>query len=519
MGNGAVKTIVLLMVLVVLSFVVGAQVSDGMKNSLGAFVLIGVIGLGFVLLLLGERSMMLLLALPCIFYDFYVLPFLSSYRFYPFNYVFPGVIFAYAVLMWVMRYVRFRWRGVLVLDVLVCIITLYYIGNYIAYPTAVNAMSVNAEYVGGREYIWLALALIYYVSVSSVAFPAKSVPKLIRRVFFLSVWGHVLFAVALLASGQLGTMVRNAAAGDGVRFTLFDYVAPLCTYYCYSSAPISRLLCSLRHWSVLSICSLMVLLGGRREIFLAMALAVAFLAFLKREFSVILVVVLFLYAGLWSLSSQHVLLNAPHSVQRVLSVVPGMEISRSIEQGTQGSSETRKEIWRYGLDPRTGFIKNYIWGDGFRTETAYLQRSSVGAMRALSQGRSVYAGERQAYVFARGGLWHNGFIYTIHHTGVVGLVLVICFFIVGMVMIYAVSCAYAGTQYYPAIMAMSLPWAAVALSYAWGSGDLSYFFSAWTFLGIIKLLYCAARERGLLRPLFQRDQYVPMTIRDIESAA
>lgn len=517
MGGNAVKSIVLLMVLVVLSFVVGAQVSDSMSDSYGAFVLIGMIALGFVMLLLGEKSMALLIILPCALYDIYAFPGLSGLRSQPVPFVFSTAIAMYALLLWIMRYVHFRWRGMLILDVLVFILTIYFIGNYIAYPTAIAAFTEDAEYVGGKEYMWLALGLVYYIMVSAVDFPAQTLPKLIHRVFWACVGVHVLYLVGAAAMGRLGSMLSTAASGDAVRFTFFNYIVPLGIYYFYASGPLGRIVVSLRSWFFLGGSSFMLLMGGRREIFLATGLAVAFMAFLKREFSCILLIVLMLYGGLFVLSSQHVLLTAPHSVQRVLSVVPGMEISRTIAQGTKGSSDTRREVWKYGLDPRTGFIKNYIWGDGFRMSLAYISRSQTAVMRRASEGLNILGDERQAYVFARGGLWHNGFLATVHHTGIIGLAIVICFFIVGAVMICAISRAYWGNRYYPAIMAMVMPWMAFALSYSWGSSDLCGFFGCWVFLGIIKLMYCAAREQGLLRPLFLREQYVPMTIRELET--
>lgn len=507
MGGGAVKTIVLLMVLVVLSVLVGAQVSDSMKESMGAFAIIAMICIAFGMLLMGAKSWYLLYLVPAFLYQASTDAF--GIRHVPFMFAAAGAIFAYGILLWAMGYIRFRWRGFLGLDLLVVCVVLLMVWSFIQYPVSIQAFNPDAEYVGGSEYIWLIVSLLYYIALSAMSGHQGDILKLTRLSFY------ALCAGCALNMMYYAVKIMRASGYGPERFSFFNIIAPALLFYVYCSAPFPKLISSPKKM-IAGIAALIgIFLGGRREILLGTGEALIFSSFLKKELMFVVVSGILFYGAAVLLGGMHVWHRAPISIQRVMAVLPGVSVSQSVVRGTTGSSNTRLEIWALGMDPRTGLIKNYIYGDGFQTETASVRRKEIGFMRA---GKRQH-GKEWSRSLAESGNWHNGWLVTVHRLGLIGLVVVNLVFVCGLVMLAKVSNAYRTRKEYPFIMALCLPFAQSALSFVWGTQTLMHFFFDFYSLGLIKVLYCTAREEGRLRPLFLRERYVPMTIREIEGTA
>lgn len=509
MGNGAVKTTIMLMVLVVLSVLIGAQISDSMKDSMGAFVLIAFIVVSFGMLWMGTRSWQLLYFLPAFLTNVPIGPASAGLHGMPFEFAAAAAVLGYGLLLWVMGYIKFRWRGHLGLDFLVVCVILLFVRTYIRYPVSIYSLDPDAEYVGGKEYIWLLTTVLYYIALSSMSGTREETLRVIKLSFYALCLGQMLYIV-YGAKNLLHFGIR-----DDQRYGFFNILGAATIFYVYCSAPIAKLLTSPRKLGMGLLALAGILLGGRREIMANVGEALIFASLLKKEILVFIVTGLLVYGGVFLLGEQHAWNNAPHAAQRVVSLFPGVNVPQSVKRGTEDSNQTRRMIWQLGMDPRTGFIKDYIWGDGFRASVAAINRGKIAAMRRTLD-RSGWAIPRFA---AAAGNWHNGWLTTVHRLGIVGLVLLNIVFVCGLVMLAQVSNAYKGRAEYPFYMALCLPFAQTALSYAWGTQTLLHYFASFQALGIIKVLYCIAREEGRLRPLFHREQYIPMTIRDIQSAA
>lgn len=508
MGNGAVKTIVMLMVLVVLSVLIGAQISDSMKDSIGAFALIAFICVAFGMLWMGKKCWQLLYFLPAFLINAPLLGETAGVHNLPLEYAAAAVVFVYGLLMWVMGYIQLRWRAHLFLDLLIVCLVIMFIWSYLQYPVSIMVLDPDAEYVGGKEYVWMLTALLYYIALSSMSGPREETLRVIKLSFYVLCAGQLLYCVyGCVSIGSIGGLLN-------FRLSFFCTLASALLFYIYCSAPVSQVLRSSRNVVVGIFSMAALLLGGRRETFINAGEALIFASLLKKELTAFVVMGGLLYGMAFILGEQHVWDNAPSSVQRVLVVLPGVNLPGSVRHSTEGSSETRRMVWRLGLDPRTGYIKDYIWGDGFQTKMSEMRRGQIARMRGV-QDKSAWGFARS---LAASGNWHNGWLVVVHKLGIVGLVLVNSIFLCGMVMTAQVSRAYRRRAEYPFYMALCLPVAQTALSFAWGTQTFLHFFNIFQALGIIKILYCIAREEGTLRPLFYREPYVPMTIRELENA-
>lgn len=238
---------------------------------------------------------------------------------------------------------------------------------------------------------------------------------------------------------------------------------------------------------------------------------IAILAFLKKEVSVMVVCCSFLYAGVFALSATGSFEDAPYGMQRVLSSVPGVKVSAQADEDTTQSSAIRIRMWKNALDPRTGMIRDYIWGDGFQTSLASISRDNVARMR---KGHL----DQQEYMERRGS-WHNGWITIIHRMGIMGLILIHVYYIVAFVCFFRVSRVLLkvkdGIYAYCSITGF--------LPLAFGSSFMVYtlvdHFRAVTSIALMKLLFCLLQEHALLPPLFSNRQYVPMIIREQAAGA
>lgn len=500
MGNNAVKNIVLIMVLLVFSVLIGSQISDSIKASFNAFAIIAVVAVAFGMLLMGKRSWYLMYYFPP---ALVCLPIYRSSM--PFGYALSLVVFVFGVLMSLVRIIKLKWRTHIVSDLLVLCMVCVCVWNYIQHPVSIQALDPDAEYVGGKEFLWGILAVGYYIAMSSMSGSAEEIVRAVRRSFYALCIGQGI--EMLFAFKQIGFSF-------GARYEVFGFLACPLLYFVFCSASTWQLLRSPKYIALGLFSLFLILLNGRREVFGYAGETIGFASLLKRELLGLAACGLIVYAGFFALGEAGVLKAAPYSLQRVLTILPGVKVGAGAQRDTEGSSSTRRMVWAYAFDTRYGRIRDYVWGDGFQASTKEMERENVAAMR----GQRQKTAQDFAYSMASGvNVWHNGWLNTLKALGFVGLTVVNLIFICGMVMLAQVSAAYRGTRDYPYLMAMCLVFAQFALSYMWGTQTLVHFFQTFQQLALIKLLYCAAREQGRMIPLIQRRRYVPMMIRETQA--
>lgn len=505
MAGNAVKSIVLLMVLVVLSAIIGSQFSSDLSQSYGAFyVIVGVVTL-FGLLILGEKCWWLVYILPAMLQG---LPF---YRESPVAFALTNGLLVCCALMWCLGHVKFSWHSAPLLDLPVLVLFGFFLVSYIRFPVSLNALGLDVDYVGGKEYVWCVCAMLHYVAISTLTPHSAPVPKVLK-------WSMLLLLMMQIPYCLKEFVSRSALSeefGVGARYSMYYYAGSTLIYFTYSKYPFSKIVGSLKSLSILVVGLVLLMFTGGRESMLRAASATAFLAFLKKELTVAVLIGGVLYAFAFLMGAQHMWEEAPYSVQRVLTMLPGVEVSRAAAHETSGSSETRRIIWSLGLDPHSGLIRDYVWGDGFQLSTAVMRRAAVAEMRGTTLAKTAANKDfAWAYQLASGNSWHNGWLTAIKRIGLMGLASVNLMFICGLIGLVKVSNAYRGIAEYPYLISMCLPFASIALTFVIGTQTFIQVFETLLPLGYIKLLYCLAREQGKIRPLFVRSAYVPLVIRE-----
>lgn len=513
MGNDAVKTIVLAMVLVVLSVLVGAQISDGLRGSFGAFATIGGVVALFLMLLLGKNSWQLIFLAPPV-----ITAILSISRFalpMPVNALVIIMVGGYWLLMWVMGYVKFHWRSLPVVDWFIVAISLYTIANFYRYPVSINALGAGGDMVGGKDYFICFVSVLSYIVLSALPWRLETLLKCVKWSFYLGLaLGSVTSVYSMLCPGAEAVGEEAIGAGEVLEHGRFAYfVAPgmmVLTYF-YFRYPFVAIMTSLRRLlgSLLGVCCVMV--SGWRTRMVLMFVQIAFIALAKREMTVLLLIGMAIYTGLFGLGSMGALESAPYGLQRVLTAVPGIDVSKKAMTDATGSSDIRVKMWKNALDPRTGLIKDYIWGDGFQTSLSEIMRDTTFRMRKGQLNDLIHQDHMQRY-----GSWHNGWITYLHRLGIVGLVLLQTFMLVSVAYLFHLTKALVRIPdgvyaYIPMCEFLGVAMTSSFLVWTVGSA-----FRIITQVALVKVFYCLLQERGMLKPMFVPTQYVPMTIREME---
>lgn len=426
----------------------------------------------------------------------------------PGGFLVAGGVLAYWVVMRVMGYVQFQWRTLWILDILTAVLLLYFVVSFANHPVAINALGVDAEYVGGKEYVWAILAPIYYVALSSIPCTYEGLYKVLRWSFWLllaaSVFAVVMGMMGLAQSGDTGEAITNS------RFSMFAGVGTLCFYILFSKKSIPQVLASPKLLLVAFLCVVAVVISGWREKLLMFCTSAMALFVIKRELIYMVVISVLAYGMLLYLSHEKIVEeHFPFGMQRTLSMVPGVKIKDDVRRETEHSSEWRKVMWRWALDPRTGYIRDYVWGDGFGQSVAELNRYSTSLMRG-----TVMFGDQDD--FARTGTWHNGPIMTIHRLGLVGLGIFTVIFLYGIFLVGRVCRAYRGTPMFLLAMVFLLDFYGEIAHFYISAGTIRRFLDVYIYLGLAKVLYCIGREEGLIIPMVSSSRYKPILISEQE---
>ena len=497
MNATAIRNVIVAIVLVLFCILVGSYAAEDKEVSV--FMVASIVGLIFMVVL-GRRSWVLLYLLPPIII---FLPLGVLHRL-PGGFLIAGGVLVYWSLMWIMGYVQFKWRALPALDVIVLVLFLYYALTFYWHPVSINVLGIDAEYVGGKEYVWCVLAVVYYVTLSSIPCSYDALYGVLRKAMYL-VLGVTVF---LTVSGLFG-MVSVGDVGEKVgntRFSLFSELGVVVFLIAFSKKSFREIMASPKYLAIMMFCCVAVVISGWREklvMFGAIGLA---LCYIKRELAYIIIFGIAAYGSLLYLSEEKVVEeHFPFGMQRTLSIFPGVHIKDEVLRGTENSSEWRKEMWRWALDPRTGYIEDYIWGDGFGQAVSDLNRYHISLMRGTTT-----VGHQEDY--ASSGVWHNGPITAVHRTGIVGLALITIVFMYGAFLIARVCRAYRGTPMFMlAALFLCRFYGDIAHFYI-SAGTIHKFFDDFVYLSLAKVMYCIGREEGIIVPVFSKGRYNPMLI-------
>lgn len=504
MNATVIRNAIVAIFMALLCILVGSYAAE--DKNIPIFMLAGILGLIFMLVM-GRKSWMLLYFLPPL------IPFLplGILERLPAAFLVAGFVLAYWAVMWIMGYVRFKWRWLPAMDLLALIVFVYYLLTFYWHPVSINSLGIDAEYVGGKEYIWFLLAYVYYVTISCIPCTYDDLYGVLRKTLYVmvgvSIFSSLLSVFGIMSAGGLqgvGEEMGNS------RFSMFSALGVLLFLIVFSKKPFHEILTSPKAILALMFCCAAVVISGWREKLVSFGILVFALCYIKREMVYLIFLVAMAYGSLLYLSEEKVVKDYfPYGMQRTLSVFPGVEIKEEVRSETEHSSEWRKVMWRWALDPRTGYIKDYIWGDGFGQAVSELNRYNVSLMRGTTR-----FGDQED--FAQAGVWHNGAIVALHRTGIVGLALIVIMDLYVMFMIVRVCRAYRGTpMFLLSVVFLCSFFGDAALCFI-SAGGITHFFTGFVCFGLTKVLYCAGREEGIIVPVFSQGRYKPMLIAEAQ---
>lgn len=505
MENGNVKNIVLIAVVVIFSFFVGSLSVDGLKTALMP---IAVIGGAFFMLYLGKNSKFLIFYFP-LFANY--LPFNMG----PLGWTCPVAagVFIYWIFLRFLGHVRMEWVGHPACDTIIGIFFVYMCICFYRNPVAIKALGLDLDMMGGLDYVGWLLGTIAYVGISLIPFDWEELCKIVKRTIYillaLSCYG-ILLKLTGKGGGTAGGESGLGEEAQNSRFTLFSGLGSALFSLIYMVNPLRKLLTSPGKIIVMLLCLLAVFLSGWRGTIIGFACIVFFLAFLKRELSFILFIGGLIYGGLLFLSSEHALENLPFGIQRSLCAIPGVHVSKRVEADATGSSDWRKEMWVWALDPRTHYIKDYVWGDGPGISESKNKRFRTAVLRRKASG-----GDNRH--FAATGVWHSGWISFMHRYGIIGLVLSAIYFTIYFLIAFLLCLKYRSTQYFPYMVIYCSGALPGVILYYLSAGSPIQVFTGFPIFAIFKQLYIRAREIGRDDSFFRSEPYTPLMIQDIQA--
>lgn len=501
MGSDLIRKLIVILLMAALAFMVGSNAADGRLRD--AILPATCIAGGFVFLYLGRRCWWLIFLVPAL-HSF--LP-IQSIAGLPLAQLVTACVFVYWLLMSTMGYVTIKWRSLIWLDIPVFAFFLYFAYTYYLHPVSIGMLGGwDDGEVGGKDYVFMLLAATTYCAISLIPCSLSQLCRVVKW----TLWASVVLTLVNTVKG--GAQMGASGIAEGAaksRFGLFSglgSIGMMCL--CGWNSPL-RILCSPVKVLLSLILVFFVAMSGWREVLLSFGCFLFLWALAYRQLYVLVSFSTTALAGLYFLSSQDILLQAPFGVQRVLTPFPGLKLKKEIVEGARHSTEWRKEMWRWALNPRMGYIKDYVWGDGFGISTKDLRLTTI------NMGRGKMGGGNQEF-FAETGTWHSGFILTIHRLGYVGLVFNALWCLASLGVVFRLCCQLAGKKEFPyALYATGSYLGTVVLFYI-SAGTYPAFFSSTVTIAIAKVFYVEALKEGLIPHLFTRKTYVPFMMRDEE---
>lgn len=486
--------------LMVLAFVVGTLVAGNAKE---AFLFVSAVAGLFIVIALGRRCWWLIFLAPPLL-SLVPLGIVSKL---PMAFAAATGIMLYWVLLSMTGAARLCWRSLGWADFMVLLLACLFAYSYYRHPVVMGFLGGKDGVAGGSTYIWCIFGILYYVTLSSIPCSRKDLDPVLHWAVWISAISAVLSSLwEVLGVGGSGEELRSEMTDT--RFSLFVGLGQVIILLIVCRYKLWRILVSPLLLGAVLLGLAMVFLSGFREKLVCTAVLVIYVAVIRREFITVTLLAAATYALLIFMSSTQLILSLPFGIQRTLSIVPGVVVSDDVKRGAQHSADWRVEMWGWALDPRTGYIKDYTWGDGFAVDMKMQSRQ----FRMMYRDKMESA-QGDLRFYAKAGQWHSGPISTIHRIGYVGLGIVSIWFLVCLVLVARTCAAYQGTPQQFYYLYYTVPLAELVTKFYASAGGSSFAFQMMTYAALAKQLYVFALEEGRIKPLFSRSSYVPRMLR------
>lgn len=503
MQGAGFKAVIIFLMLSILAFIAGSLAADSASSALVPTLL--VVGV-FFLLYLGKNAWALVFIVPSILS---VLSF-SILQMLPVGHLVSGVVLAYMLLMAIMGHLRLRWNGIFYFDIIFLIFYVYFLYGWVRHPVTLREFTSITDYgydqqLGGSVYIY-AIASIFPFLVSSI------LNQKLEKILFvlkLAFWITMIFSVFSMLKNYGALLQKDTAAGEfgESRVKVFFIVGQNIITYLLCQSSFFGILISPWKLMLAAAAAIGVIWSGFRLKLLEVFVNVLWVSFFARQLLMLIFLMLFSWGTIVYLSYETDFDELPATVRRVVTMVPGVEVDAQKVGNANDSIQWRLKMWALAFDPDSGYIEDYIWGDGFGY-SMYRER-----LRFTADAYGLLNVKTDYHHYAFTGGWHNGVVMAIHRTGYVGLVLTLWFITAGLYIVYAVC------KHMPKVKnrSFALFYVVSAVSYAFSllmEHGFNVLFVNFVFnVSIAKLLYCTLRDEGYLVVNKGRKIYVPLLMR------
>lgn len=496
------KSIFVFLLLALLAFVAGSLASDSARDALVPSVI--VLGL-FLLIFLGKNCWWLIMVLPpvLLLLDF---PILQKF---PLPGALAAVILFYWFIMSVLGYAKFTWNGVKWLDISVLVFVSYFLYTWVRHPVTVLSLVSSTDFsdvqIGGVDYFFCIGAIFYYIALSVIPLKIESILKSLKVGFWLSVVASIFMCVKGLTLGN-NVQAELADTVVSARYVSFAPLGMKICYYLFSKYTILGIILSPWKILVLIVGLFGVAVSGYRYYFMELFVFVAVSSYVLKSLLSTLLLGILLWGALIYLSYENILEKLPYGVQRVATAVPCVLQNEKALTDAKGSVDWRIELWEWALDPSKGYIKDYMFGDGFSLSLNDLKQKRV----AIHLGLSAHAAKTS---FAEQGMWHSGYITSIHRIGYVGLWLMIGMMLVLITITFRVVLAlrvYSGREY--AYISMIAIFSCIVGFFAAAGIFKDIFYELVPAAAVVKVMYSIMKREGKNPFLIKKRLYTPLML-------
>lgn len=500
MGTSVVRNLIGILALIILSFLIGITTADNAKSAVIIIIAIaGIIGV----IAMGKNVWMAL---------FLLVPFgqaLPLYSKIPAYFVYVIPVFVYWCILAVLGHVRFTWRKLAGADFCFFLFLAYMMTSIYRFPAidvkTCSFLGINPVYVcTNLEYYLCVFVLVFYVSFSCIPFEKKYLFSVIK-------WGVIVKLVLLFVAACMGMndAMEGASISDTLvhssRLGMFSSFGFHLFVFTYASAPFQKLLQSPKAIAAILFSICLILISGFRNRLGRLGLTFIGVAVIKKEYLGFIAAACLGVCMLSLINSRDTLSQLPRTAQRVLSIIPWMDVNPSVRKGGESSTNWRIVMWQWALDPRTGHIKNYVWGDGCVLRSAQVPRD----MRALARKR-VNQGEQEFEARVRS--WHSGFISVLQELGIVGLGIVILSNLYALITTIRIGSALRKSAHLKYFLVYTYSFLQTYVTFYILPASTHYFLQQLALFSYLKLYHWIAVEEGLLSVGRCNRRYIPVMI-------
>ena len=496
MGSSIIRNTIGALVLIVLSFLIGIMAADSAKQA-ASIIIVSAAMIGFIAM--GKHVWITLFLLPPICR---LLPTVGGL---PVSYALYTTVLLYWLLLRLLGHVRFTWRKLIGADLIVIALTILIAIAFYRRPASVEALNhlldIKTDYIDGKAFPVFVFSLILYLCFSCIPFKENTLIKLLK-------WNLILQLTSTFILGLFS--VRETVEQENseyLQYGMFRDFGELLFIAVYCSAPFIKLIVSPK--AILGICVAITttLFSGFRSMLAQFGLLVIAACVIKKEYCAFITS---LFIGIILIGIMHAsdsIKILPYQAQRALCLIPGLAVEQNIRKGTNDSTDWRVEMWKRALDSRTGYIKDYILGDGFGIEKAYHARSSRSRMRG-----QITNGDPKDYAETR--MWHSLFIDTLQSLGCLGLLVVYGGALYATFVLYKVNTALRDTPFFIYSMIFTCKIAVYSIYFFLSTYSLYIFlYTLLSHLAYLKVFHNLAVDEGKIVPRGKKAQYIPLLIK------